>query len=116
MTDQPIYVDAELFLGRVEEQEQFRRALHTLLAPPTDDDPPWVFLLYGEGGMGKSKLARRFRDIAQTEAPFESAFHTLLVDWELERDHDLRLQISRDDIRVETVFDILALWRGRLLH
>lgn len=107
MNDQPIYVDEEIFLGRIEEQERFREALRTLMVPLRPDDPPWVFLLYGEGGMGKSKLACRFRDIARLEAPFESAFHVLLVDWEIERYRDQRLQIPRHLIRVETVLDIL---------
>jgi predicted AAA+ superfamily ATPase len=71
MTDQPIYVDDELFLGRLDEQDRFRDALRTVMASTKSDDPPFIFLLYGEGGMGKSNLLRRFRDIAASEPPFE---------------------------------------------
>lgn len=65
MASPHIYVDEEIFLGRIEEQERFREALRSLLAGRKDDDLPFVFLLYGEGGMGKTKLARRLRDIAR---------------------------------------------------
>ncbi|MCP4519495.1 MAG: ATP-binding protein [Delftia sp.] len=51
--------------------------LRTVLAPQDEDAPPFVFLLHGEGGMGKSQLTRRLRDIALQEAPFESALHAL---------------------------------------
>jgi len=56
-----------LFLGRIEEQNQFRRVLAlyqpswlrqnlpTLSRPfvKAKDEKPYVILLYGEGGMGK---------------------------------------------------------------
>jgi len=102
-----ITVDEELFLGRLEEQDIFRNALHAVLDPQEEDAPPFIFLLHGEGGMGKSKLARRFRDIAAQEVPFEGGFHVLLVDWELERDRSVTLQVGRDAITTETVFDTL---------
>ncbi|MEA3341726.1 MAG: tetratricopeptide repeat protein, partial [Chloroflexota bacterium] len=108
MTTEPrITVDGELFLGRLDEQEHFRNALRAVMAPQDDDAPPFIFLLHGEGGIGKSKLTRRFRDIAAREAPFESGFHVLLVDWELKRNRNLALQVGRDAIRTETVFDII---------
>ena len=108
MTTEPrITVDGELFLGRVDEQEHFRDALRTVIAPQDDDAPPFIFLIHGEGGIGKSKLTRRFRDIAAREAPFEGGFHVLLVDWELKRDRNLALQVGREAIRTETVFDAI---------
>ena len=108
MGEEPrITVDEELFLGRLEEQEIFRNALHAVQGPQEEDAPPFIFLLHGEGGMGKSKLARRFRDIAAQEVPFEGSFHVLLVDWELARDRSVALQVGRDAITTETVFDTL---------
>ena len=77
MPANPIYVDNALFLGRVEEQKQFRAALTEVLAAPPDEDLPYILLLYGDGGMGKTMLAKPFRDIAQTEPPFESAFQQM---------------------------------------
>ncbi|HXV96901.1 MAG TPA: hypothetical protein VEC93_00655, partial [Anaerolineae bacterium] len=78
MTDQPIYVDNELFLGRLDEQERFRETLHTVLASRDDDAPPFIFLLHGEGGMGKSQLTRRLYDIAAAD----KADISIQGDWE----------------------------------
>ena len=79
-----------IFLGRAEEQERFRDALHAVLREPgvvgkfmdwvKEKDQsviPFVFLLYGEGGMGKSSLAHRLREIAQNEDAFENRFGML---------------------------------------
>ena len=107
MHTERIYVDDKLFLGRVEEQKQFRAALNEVLAPPPGEDLPYIFLLYGDGGMGKTTLAKRFRDIAQNEQPFESAFQMLWIDWEVERMHTTRLRVGREHISPEVVFDIL---------
>ncbi len=98
MTGQPVYVENELFLGRLDEQDYFRGVLRAVMAPQDDDAPPFIFLLHGEGGMGKSQLTRRLRDIARDEAPFEGAFHVLRVDWEEVRYHTPALRVARDQI------------------
>ena len=103
----PIYVDNKLFLGRVEEQKQFCAALTEVLKPPPGENLPYIFLLYGDGGMGKTTLTKRFRDIAQTEPPFKGAFQTLWIDWEDERRRTARLQVGREHISPEVVFDII---------
>jgi hypothetical protein len=109
MADAPsqIYVDNELFLGRVEEQKQFWAALAELLNPPSGEDLPYIILLYGDGGMGKTTLAKRFRDIAQIEQPFEGEFQMLWVDWEEERKRYASLKVGREHISPEAVFDVL---------
>lgn len=102
---QPVYVNGRLFLGRIEEQKQFRQALQDTLPPPPGEELPYIFLLYGSGGIGKSTLARRFKDIAEIEPSFEGKFFTLWIDWEDERRKHPALKVGRDQISVETVFE-----------
>jgi len=101
-----IYVNNHIFLGRVEEQKQFRNVLGEVLNT-TDEELPWVVLLYGDGGMGKTTLAARFRDIARGEEPFAGAFETLQIDWEELRRRHLSLQADRESITPEAVLDAL---------
>src|SRR5690242_8277084 len=86
-----ILVDNELFLGRVDEQNRFRTLLDTLLQSerwsfllgPAPDAPEWshVILLYGVGGMGKSTLSKRLRDIAGGHPPDQRYQHKFRVLW-----------------------------------
>lgn len=102
--DNLIYVNNHIFLGRVEEQKQFRNVLNEVLNT-TDEDLPWVVLLYGDGGIGKTTLASRFRDIARNEEPFAGAFETLWIDWEELRRRHVALKSDRERIAPEAVFD-----------
>jgi len=109
MSSDPIYVDNTLFLGRIEEQKQFRAAITEVLHEPEGEDLPYILLLYGDGGMGKTTLAKRFRDIAQLEQPFESEFQILWIDWETERRNsdNVELKVGPENIRPETIFDVI---------
>ncbi|MGB9871576.1 MAG: hypothetical protein ACPLYD_07925, partial [Anaerolineae bacterium] len=102
-----IYVNGKPFFGRVEEQKQFRAALRETIHPPHGETLPYVILLYGDGGIGKTTLASRFRDIASEEPPFEGEVLTLWVDWEAERNRWADLQVGREYIHPETVFDVI---------
>ncbi|MCA9970614.1 MAG: ATP-binding protein, partial [Anaerolineales bacterium] len=104
MTQSASTVDNKLFLGRVEEQKQYRAALHELLDTAKADDIPYICLLYGDGGTGKTTLAKRFRDIATQEKPFAEAFQYLWVDWEDERKKLTGLQVGREHVHAEAVF------------
>lgn len=42
MTVERIYIDGKLFLGRVEEQKQWRAALNEVLHPPLDENLPYI--------------------------------------------------------------------------
>ncbi len=98
------WVDEPLFLGRQDAQERFRRALWALLRPQ-EDEQPFIFLLHGIGGIGKSALTRRFRHIAEREFP--GSFHILLLDWEIARDTTPALRVGPEAITAEVVFEVL---------
>ena len=100
-------VDNKIFVGRVEEQKQFRAALAEVMEPPSREVLPYVCLLDGDGGMGKTTLVKRFCDIAQNEEPFAGQFQLLWIDWEDERKKFPSLQVGRNQINEETVFTIL---------
>jgi len=108
MSEQPpIYVDKTPFFGRVEEQKQFIAALQDVLTQPATETLPYIFLLYGDGGIGKTTLAKRFRDIA-ADRPFRGKFQTLWIDWEDERRQGYTaLQVGRNNITPEAVFDAI---------
>lgn len=125
MTNQN-YPDTDdlIFIGRVEEQNRFRESLKTILRESSavakikdwiaEKDParlPFIFLLDGEGGMGKTRLAQRLCDIAVREAGFKGRFRSVWLDWEKRKELDYRLAM-RDSVSPETVFEhIYAVFR-----
>lgn len=68
-----------LFIGRDAEQQQFRATLRQKLRQRGE---PEIFVIQGNGGMGKTTLARRFVEITATEKPFKDKFQLLWIDWE----------------------------------
>jgi tetratricopeptide (TPR) repeat protein len=107
MSEPPILVNNQPFFGRVEEQKQFIAALNELRNPPRDETLPYVFLLYGDGGIGKSTLALRFRDIALEERPSKGRSQVLWLDWEKEEKERPSLSVGREHIGAEALFDTI---------
>jgi tetratricopeptide (TPR) repeat protein len=108
MTNQTILVNGKPFFGRVEEQKRFRDALSETITPPSGENLPYVFLVYGDGGIGKSTLSRRFCDIATEKHSLWCPIHTLWIDWEEARRRLPALQVGHDAIAPETVFDVIV--------
>ena len=103
--DPAIYVENRLFLGRVREQREFRTLLREVLAERNPEAQPYVVLLYGDGGIGKTTLTKRLLDIAHYEQPFDGEFENLRIDWEEERKRHADLAVGRERIDPVTVFD-----------
>lgn len=81
----------EPLLARADEQERFRALLRIVAGlAAIDGDSSWITLVHGQGGIGKSTLLSRFREIARGDLPADRAlagkFITLSVDWEQERE------------------------------
>ena len=75
------------------------------LVKPQDPLPPYVFLLYGEGGMGKSKVSMRdSRLLLQTSLNSRIASGAIWLDWEERKRFDHGL-VAHDAVAAETVFE-----------
>ncbi|MGQ9627250.1 MAG: hypothetical protein ACUVV0_10160, partial [Anaerolineae bacterium] len=114
MLGQRITVEGEIFLGSVEEQNRFRALLDEMgkqgvsplgIPPRGHSDWAYVVLIYGIGGMGKTTLCKRLRDIAQEDS-YKGKFHICRMDWEINRERDRRL-VSRESVSLEAVLDNL---------
>ncbi|GAA2168016.1 tetratricopeptide repeat protein [Actinomadura napierensis] len=77
----------DLFVGRSEEQDRFRRVLAEAAAKPDGGlDEAHVVLVQGPGGIGKSMLLRRFVALAADPAGAGgSRCRVVIVDWEDDR-------------------------------
>ncbi|GBO53247.1 hypothetical protein APA_1154 [Pseudanabaena sp. lw0831] len=123
-----------IFLARTEEQKRFREVLRSLqpnagsrwlsenlptvakLLPAKKEavsTSPHIFLLYGEGGMGKTSLGRRFCELAGEEFP--NCFDVLRLDWEEAKNEYPSLNVGHESIRPESVLETiyLAVSKGR---
>jgi hypothetical protein len=98
----------KIVVGREAEVQRFRDIMMELLRTPTSEERALVMLLWGLGGIGKTTLTRIFHDTAQMESPFDRAFHVELLDWEVERSQNHRLQVGRDALDPEDVLDAMV--------
>lgn len=109
MSSSTIFVDHQPFFGRVEEQKQFRAALKDVLWASSEERYPYLFLLSGDAGIGKSTLVRRFCDITMRESPSRGEFGLLWVDCLQQgtRDWQANLTVGGEQIGAERVFEML---------
>ncbi|MBE9066530.1 tetratricopeptide repeat protein [Leptolyngbya cf. ectocarpi LEGE 11479] len=113
---------SSFFLGRTQEQDQFRRVLGQYVPAslvqkhlptlsklvgraPKLPDEPYIFLFHGPGGMGKTTLTRRLKELAAEE--FQGQYQTVLLDWDRQRDLNVELQRGHSSIKPQTVLDVL---------
>jgi len=92
------------FLGRTRELKAFRKALDELV--DHENDLPFVFLLYGQGGIGKTKLAKEFRKVMRKE--YNDDFQVFSIDWqERRRLSPSLLQVPRDEVAPGDVLKLI---------
>lgn len=112
------------FIGRDKEQTRFRQMLLEMAgarkgifggllgsAKKAKTEQPiksFVLLLDGPLGSGKTRLARRLRDLAQKEKEFTGRFKTTRLDWAelFERDSRLTALLPNEPLPPETLLDI----------
>jgi tetratricopeptide (TPR) repeat protein len=74
--------DHGIFLGRGSEQREFERLLDELVRTPRRSQKAWahVVIVHGIGGIGKTRLAARFRKIADADT-YLDRYEVVSVDW-----------------------------------
>jgi len=74
---------------------------------------PHIFLLYGEGGMGKTTLGYRFGEIAKQD--FENRFEMFRVDWEEAKNEFPALDVGHEQISpestLEAIYQTVSKWQ-----
>jgi Flp pilus assembly protein TadD len=80
----------DVFVGRSAEQERFRAVLRQVTAERTPGpDEGFLVLVHGHGGLGKTHLLGRYREIASGESADDRGnrdrFVVAVVDWEQEQ-------------------------------
>ncbi|MEM9400718.1 MAG: tetratricopeptide repeat protein, partial [Verrucomicrobiota bacterium] len=68
-----------LFVGREQEQRRFREIIKQITESRQKPKLPNVILVWGQGGIGKSSVCRKLRDISEQEFP---SVNCLFMDWE----------------------------------
>ncbi|MEO0759577.1 MAG: hypothetical protein AAFY78_22190, partial [Cyanobacteria bacterium J06648_16] len=114
------------FIARTEEQEKFKETLESYRTNwrqrhfPTvaklfsssvigsKSIQPRIFLFYGDGGMGKTKLVERLRQIVGDSARYRRGFNTLHIDWEIEKNRpNSLLSADHSSVHPETVLSTI---------
>ena len=93
----------EIFLGRVEQLKQLDGLLAEVIRQ--ENSLPRVALVYGQGGIGKSTLSRRFLENAATT--HKDQYSLIEIDWQDERGRNQWLKVRPEDIDAGDVFRFL---------
>ena len=71
----------KVFIGRSKERLDFNRKLDDLL--DSGLEKPYVTLLYGNGGIGKTTLCRKMMELEPVEVPpYPDSFQHVYIDWQ----------------------------------
>jgi len=102
MEDLIVRVNQGRFVGRREEQRLFRESIRKLMQvhhgklPEDKDIFKHIFLLHGDGGMGKTTLADRFVEICRDEGGKDLII--IKIDWVNYRNYRIESSIEMMDI------------------
>ncbi|MEO1429477.1 MAG: ATP-binding protein [Cyanobacteria bacterium J06633_8] len=94
---------SEIFLGRTQEIEKFTQAIDSLTIPEVSYQP-YIFLYYGNSGIGKTTLLKKLKEVAEDR--LKGNLNTIFLDWEKEsyRIYDAQ---SREEIQPTTLLEVI---------
>jgi len=76
MSEQAVYVENELLVGRLDKQDYFRGVLRAVLAPQDDDAPPFLFFAARRGGHGQEPAHAPHAGHRSLQSAFEGIWNT----------------------------------------
>ncbi|NEQ37591.1 MAG: HEAT repeat domain-containing protein [Okeania sp. SIO3I5] len=96
-------------IGRTKEEKQFKEVLNTLISPDFDSynsNHQRIFLFDGYGGIGKTTLLKKLQEITE-EYQYAEQINSIFIDWEKQKNKDIRLRLGTENIQPITILDIL---------
>ena len=96
-----------VFIGRSRERIEFNRVLGDLVDRDKGLERPYVTLLYGNGGIGKTTLLKKLMELEPSEfPPYPDDFHHIRIDWEdRHKIHDLE---NMNEVTADAMLDALC--------
>ena len=106
-----------LCIGRNKEKQEFRDVLDKLSSSDSNEsnsNDRRIFLFDGYGGIGKTTLLKKLQEIT-TEEKYAGQINSIFIDWQEERNRDIRLRLGTENIQPTTKFEFyLSRDRGYL--
>ncbi|MBV6622873.1 MAG: HEAT repeat domain-containing protein [Rivularia sp. (in: Bacteria)] len=94
---------SEIFLGRTKEIDKFTQAIDSLTISEVSSQP-YIFLYYGNSGIGKTTLLKKLNAVAEDR--LKGNLNTIFLDWDKELYRISNLQ-ARYNIQPTTVLEVI---------
>lgn len=98
-----------LCIGRNKEKQEFRDVLDKLISSDSNEsnsNDRHIFLFDGYGGIGKTTLLKKLQEIT-TEEKYAGQINSIFIDWQEEKNKNIRLRLGTENIQPTTILDIV---------
>ena len=98
-----------LCIGRNKEKQEFRDVLDKLISSDSNESNSnyrRIFLFDGYGGTGKTTLLKKLQEIT-TEEKYAGQINSIFIDWQEEKNKNIRLRLGTENIQPTTILDIV---------
>ena len=98
-----------LCIGRNKEKQEFRDVLDKLISSDSNESNSnyrRIFLFDGYGGIGKTTLLKKLQEIT-TEEKYAGQINSIFIDWQEEKNKNIRLRLGTENIQPTTILDIV---------